>query len=180
VQAAGAAVRAQLEHFHLYRVATAVVAYVAAENEIPTAQLVEEAFQAHRDVYLPAERGEVALVHWHCGEPLVAGRSGISEPATGLPAVPGDTAVALIPLVAWDVKGTRVGRGGGFYDRLFVVVSPRIPRIGLAYEFQEVQDLPRDPWDLPLDYVITERRIVDCGYHERTARDTLQKGGLEP
>ena len=180
VQAAGAAVRVRLREFPPYQTATAVVAYVAAENEIPTADLLDDAAYAHRELYLPQDDGAVVLVRWQPGERLVTGRRGVLQPANGLPAVPAGAPVVLVPMVAWDLTGTRLGRGGGFYDRLFGMLPPRTIRIGLAYDFQQLHDLPRDPWDIPLHYVITERRIIDCGCREATTGDALQKGGVEP
>jgi 5-formyltetrahydrofolate cyclo-ligase len=101
----------------------------------------------------------------------------VCEPATGVSTLPGLPAVAFLPVVAWDAPGGRLGRGGGFYDRLFTRLPRAITRVGLAYEFQEYPDLPRDPWDVCLDYVITERRLVRCGGAGMDA--SLQKGGLQ-
>jgi 5-formyltetrahydrofolate cyclo-ligase len=56
-----------------------------------------------------------------------------------------------------------LGRGAGFFDRLFATLPADIVRVGLAYEFQEISDLPSDPWDVPVEFVITERRTVRCG-----------------
>ena len=65
----------------------------------------------------------------------------------------------LVPLVAFDLSGNRIGMGGGFYDRLFDPrkVSRRPKLIGVAYEFQKANQLPCEPWDIPLDGVITDQ-----------------------
>ena len=116
---------------------------------------------AAAQLYLPHSAGGV--VRWRLGDSLAVGRGGVREPLRGAPEHPETPAVALVPLVAWDRYGGRLGRGGGFYDRLFAELTSGITRVGLAYEFQEYAELPRDPWDVSLDYVITERRIVRCG-----------------
>jgi 5-formyltetrahydrofolate cyclo-ligase len=178
VEAAGAAVCAQLETFPPYQAARAVLAYVAAENEIPTAPLFVEIVASGRELYLPQSVAE-RFVRWRPGEPLIAGPGGIPEPLAGAPLRPAGDAVALVPVVGWDERGIRLGRGGGFYDRIFSRLSPDVVRVGLAYEFQQVAELPRDPWDVSLDYVITERRIVRCDHASRTRPAPLQKGGLQ-
>ena len=175
VEAVGRAVQAQLLRFPPYLAAAAVIAYIAHENEVPTAGLLDEAARRGRGLFLPRITPPAGMVRWRPGEPLVADRCAISEPANGWVARPELPAVALVPVVAWDRQGSRLGRGGGFYDRFFAELMTGITRIGLAYEFQECPGLPRDPWDVPLDYVITERRIVQCG----GAEVSFQKGGLQ-
>jgi len=95
------------------------------------------------------------------GQTLSKNRFGIPEPSRkvsgALPTFLLST--VLVPLVAFDLEGNRLGMGGGFYDRLFdrkrVKRKPRL--IGIAYEFQRVSHLPTESWDIPLDGVITEK-----------------------
>jgi len=179
VRAAGAAVRSLLQGFPPYAAATAVIAYVAAENEIPTSTLISDIAESQRALYLPRDNGGGVLVRWRSGDRLVSGPGGTMQPADGAPEIPISPALVLVPVVAWDQTGTRLGRGGGFYDRLFAKLDPGIVRVGLAYEFQQIEDLPRDPWDVPLHYVITERQVVQCGCGDGTREEPLQKGGLQ-
>ena len=175
VEAAGRAVRALLCGFPRYATARSVIGYIADENEVPTATLLEDAARDGRTVYLPLTAG--GLVRWRPGDGLSVGRGGVREPARATPEDPETPAVALLPVVAWDRYGVRLGRGGGFYDRLFAALTRGITRVGLAYEFQECSELPRDPWDVSLDFVITERRMVRCG--GLGAGASVQKGGLQ-
>jgi len=179
VATAGTAAGALLREFSPYAAATAVIAYIAAENEIPTSEIIADAVASRRQLYLPRSDGSGKLVAWRPGDLLVRGSGGTMQPADDTPATPSAPAIALVPMVAWDRTGTRLGRGGGFYDRLFAALDPEIVRVGLAYEFQEIEDLPRDPWDVPLHYVITERRVVECGCGDGTRHEPLQKGGLQ-
>jgi 5-formyltetrahydrofolate cyclo-ligase len=178
VEAAGAGVLAQLHAFRPYQVAAAVIAYIANENEIPTARLLDDIVRSGRTLYLPQSTVVDGVIRWQPGEPLRAGQGGVFEPVRGSAMHPDLPAIALVPLVGWDASGTRLGRGGGFYDRLLAQLPQQITRVGLAYEFQEVPELPRDPWDVPLHYVITERRILRCG-SEVVREGSLQKGGLQ-
>ncbi len=69
--------------------------------------------------------------------------------------------VILIPLVGFDRSGNRLGMGAGFYDRSLAGLRRRKPiLIGIAFSVQEVATLPADPWDIPLDYIVTDRELI--------------------
>jgi len=70
----------------------------------------------------------------------------------------------LLPLVAWDVKGRRLGMGAGYYDRALEPVrdATKPLRVGIAFETQKAHELPQDPWDIPLHSVITENGLFTC------------------
>ncbi len=68
----------------------------------------------------------------------------------------------LLPLVAWDRTGTRLGMGSGWYDRTLARDTIRASRVGVGWALQEADALPRDDWDLPLDAVVTERGWFTC------------------
>jgi len=176
VQAAGAAVCMRLLEFPWFQTARAVALYVADENEIPTDMLVGTAVGSGHELYLPKDVGRPAFAHWVPGAPLRRARGGVLEPADGQATDLQLPAVVVLPMVAWDQRGTRLGRGGGFYDRLLSTLDARVIRVGLAYEFQGFPELPRDPWDVSMHSVITERRVVVCGDDLDAA---LQKGGLQ-
>jgi len=153
-----------------------VAVYVAGENEVPTELIIGHVHRAGRQLYLPQDLGCPALVRWEPGSPLSAARGGVQEPVGGVAAELPAPAVIVLPVVAWDRRGTRLGRGGGFYDRLLAAIDPHVIRVGLAYEFQGFPELPRDPWDVSMHCVITERRVVVC---EDDLEAPLQKGGLQ-
>jgi 5-formyltetrahydrofolate cyclo-ligase len=178
VDAAGAAVWVQLRGFACYQTAPALIAYIPSENEVSTGRALADSAGSQREVYLPKDGETACFVRWQVGEPLIPGRGDVWEPLAGVLLARGTAAVALVPLVAWDGHGTRLGRGGGFYDRVFADGRADIVRVGLAYEFQYWPDLPRDPWDVPLQYVITEQRVVRCLVETAVRPDLPQKGGL--
>jgi 5-formyltetrahydrofolate cyclo-ligase len=175
VTAAGHAVCGRLSAFPPYNAAASVLVYLACEYEVPTTGLIERAVASNKTVYLP-HTASGAMVRWTPGDPLVIARGGVAEPV-GAPLSGACPAIALIPVVGWDWQGTRLGRGGGFYDRLLADLPPTI-RVGLAYDFQQVASLPRDSWDIALDYVITEQRVIRCGWGEERRPALLQEGGL--
>jgi 5-formyltetrahydrofolate cyclo-ligase len=178
VEAAGAAVYLRLRALAAYAAAVSVIAYIADENEIPTAEVIQAVIRSQRLLFLPRASPAPSLARWDPGDPLVAGEGGVREPLAGPPSTVDGPAIGLLPVVAWDTCGTRLGRGGGFYDRLFAGLDAAVVRVGLAYEFQQFPELPRDEWDISLDYVITERRTITCRANA-VGGQALQKGGLQ-
>ena len=92
---------------------------------------------------------------------LRTGQYGIREPdVERCPAVPVAVVdAALVPGLAWDRRGGRLGRGAGYYDRQFADPAWRAFRCGIFFSFQELEAIPTDPWDLPLDAVVTDREV---------------------
>jgi 5-formyltetrahydrofolate cyclo-ligase len=85
----------------------------------------------------------------------------VREPPPDLPAVPlSEIELVLVPGVAFDGSGRRLGRGRGHYDATLAALSPAAVRIGLAFELQIVAAVPCEPHDMPLDAIVTERRVL--------------------
>jgi 5-formyltetrahydrofolate cyclo-ligase len=68
----------------------------------------------------------------------------------------------LVPGVAFDKRGYRVGYGGGYYDRFFNKLEKSVIKIGLCYEMQILTEVPTDNYDIPIDYIITEKGLINC------------------
>jgi 5-formyltetrahydrofolate cyclo-ligase len=176
VATAGAAVYRRLVDLPAYAAARSVAVYLANENEIPTDAVLDEASRTGRALYLPrcGAEADPVLVRWRVGDPLTAGPGGVWQPAATRRDVPEPPMIVLLPVVAWNASGTRLGRGGGFYDRLLRKLPGAVIRVGLAYEFQEVPGLPCECWDVPMHYVITERRLIPT-----TSSPGIEKGALQ-
>ena len=99
------------------------------------------------------KRSPLAFRRWREGDALVVHTYGMHEPAEDAPVVAPD--VVLVPLLAFDARGHRLGYGGGFYDRTLASLKTKLA-IGVAYAGQEVDALPAMPHDHPLDMVVTE------------------------
>jgi len=133
-----------------------IAAYAAADNELDPALLVEAALAAGKNVYLPVKSRErfdfVGLPVARPGQEA----GGAPEPPGG-PCLPpeADGVVFLVPGVAFDARGVRLGRGIGWYDRA-LARHPRGIRVGLAYGFQVVPRLPEAPWDVRMHAIVTE------------------------
>ena len=100
---------------------------------------------------------------WVPGDAMVSGLWDIQIPAATSPEVEPD--VLLVPMLAFGRKGYRLGYGGGFYDRTLAKlrVLKKVTAIGVAYAGQEVDDVPHDTHDQPLDWIMTERETFKCG-----------------
>jgi 5-formyltetrahydrofolate cyclo-ligase len=145
-----------------------LAAYLAFEGEADPAPLLERAWALGKRVYLPVLGEPPSRRLWFAPyQPetvLERNRYGIPEPQVTSDRwlAPHCLDLVLVPLVAFDSDGNRLGMGGGYYDRTFAfrrnpghLTHPRL--LGLAYEFQKVATLPRQPWDVPLDGIATEQ-----------------------
>jgi len=103
-----------------------------------------------------AKKSPLHFREWREGDPLVVHPFGMHEPGAQAQTVTPD--VLLIPLLAFDAQGTRLGYGGGFYDRTLASLAAK-RAIGIAYAGQEVAELPCHDHDHPLDAVITENGV---------------------
>ncbi len=170
--AATAAERAAERLLSLERVrtATAVALYAAVRGELDT-RPVATALLA-RDVTLAYPRvvpGQRELVFHEVTDPatLVPCSFGIPEPAEDAPAIaPGDLDVIVIPGLAFDTSGGRLGWGRGYYDAT-LAPAPGPLHVGYAYDAQLVEIVPTSRGDVPMDCVITESGVHVCG-HPRT------------
>ena len=144
-----------------------MAAYIAHRGEMSCEPIIEWALGRGVDVLLPVVVGRhMRFAPFHPGETLVPNRWGILEPEWR-PArwvSPRRPNVVLMPLVAFDSGGNRLGQGGGYYDRAFAFRNTaknwrRPLLVGFAYDFQQVGKLDAKPTDVPLDAVITERQV---------------------
>jgi 5-formyltetrahydrofolate cyclo-ligase len=148
--------------------AKAIAGYWAFQGELDPALLLERSWAEGKAVYLPVLAGDsLQFAPYYPNVPLRRNRFNIPEPE--IPPVewrlPSDMDWVLTPLVAFDAVGTRLGMGGGFYDRSFAFLldanwpGRRSRLLGLGYEFQRVAALIRQPWDVPLDAAATEKNL---------------------
>ena len=103
-----------------------------------------------------AARSALVFRRWKTGDRLAPNAYGIAEPLASAEEVM--PSVVLVPLLAFDAEGHRLGYGGGYYDRTFELL-PGMRLIGVAYSGQEVVMVPREEHDHPLDLVVTEKGI---------------------
>ena len=143
-----------------------LAAYAAMAMEITLETVIVAAWRRGQAVYLPrwhTEHRSYEMVGVAAETKLRAGRMGIPEPPAELGAIDDTTRrselVWLVPGLAFDRNGTRLGRGGGHYDRLLQGVTGL--RIAIAYDWQIVTELPRQAHDVPVSRVVTDTQIIE-------------------
>lgn len=139
-----------------FAAARTVLVYMDIEGEVPTREFIARWSGIKRIVLPLVTEGDDLVMKEYDPEKLHPGFKGIMEPSDNAPDVsPDEINLALIPGIAFTRDGARLGRGGGYYDRLI----PRLncPCWGLSYSCRIVESLPVDPWDGVLDRVITSR-----------------------
>ncbi len=166
-RARGERIQRRVLELPVYRAARAVALYSPVGNEVGTSEISRDALEARKRLCYPkAADGFPRVVRVRSEADMVPGRYGILEPA-GSESCEDPGLAVFVPGVAFDRNGNRLGRGAGWYDRLLERLGARAPRIALAYEFQLVEEVPTEPGDLPVHYVVTEDRVVACGGTER-------------
>jgi 5-formyltetrahydrofolate cyclo-ligase len=151
-----------------FALAHRIAGYLAVDGELDPMPVLENALTFGKEVYLPVLMDDQRLMFapFRRDIPMRPNRFGILEP--DVPTIewimPVRLDLVLVPLVAFDVHGMRLGMGGGYYDRSFAfrmnggsALKPAL--LGLAYEIQKVTELERRAWDVPLDGIVTEARL---------------------
>ncbi|MEX0730510.1 MAG: 5-formyltetrahydrofolate cyclo-ligase [Aquisalimonadaceae bacterium] len=161
---------AVLNRWKPWRRARHVALYLPNDGEPDLTPLARAAWRDGKQVYLPVLAGRGGNHLWFRrytpGSRLIRNRFDIPEPsAAGTRISPRQLDLVLAPLVAFDARGHRLGMGGGFYDRTFGFVHHRPawqhPRlVGVAHHFQQLDELPAEPWDVPLTAIATDRGLI--------------------
>ena len=148
-----------------------IACFLDNDGEIETRPLISQLLDAGKSVYLPVlhpdKTNQLLFLSYQHSDLLKPNRFGILEPDMQSQSLINnkDLDLVLMPLVAFDQKGHRLGMGGGYYDRSFAfsqtepVQKPRLA--GIAYSFQQVDHLEPESWDLPLAKVFTEHGVVN-------------------
>ena len=134
--------------------------YYPVNFEICTKKIMEFLEKKNLIICLPIIKNnfEMEFCEYKIEDPLYVSKYGIPEPRNKKKLKPN---VLLVPLVAFDNKLNRLGYGGGFYDRyLKKMEKNNILKIGLAFSFQQVKNIPKEKYDKSLDFVITEKKVI--------------------
>lgn len=165
VASASRSVARQVEALPRFGAAREILAYLPIRNEVDAGLLAGRLLAAGRRLLLPRCRrdapGVLDLGCISCLADVLPGRFGILEPRQELcrPAEAFAPDLVLAPGVAFDRRGARLGFGGGYYDRLLALpMAAGAYVVGLAYAFQLTPHLPVEPWDRPMDAIVTEQQ----------------------
>ncbi|MEI7886669.1 MAG: 5-formyltetrahydrofolate cyclo-ligase [Actinomycetes bacterium] len=153
-----------------------ICTYMASDGELDVNARSMELRSLGWRIFLPVigQSKQMQFAQWIPGEDLEANRFGIPEPASPRELLsPNQMDLALVPCVAVDESGNRLGFGAGFYDRAFAtqlpqefassgqpIREPRTVLVGCAFDLQVVDQFGSEPWDVPMNYILTESKLT--------------------
>jgi 5-formyltetrahydrofolate cyclo-ligase len=156
-----------------YKNSKVVATYVAKRDEVKTEGIIRHSLKLGKRVLVPVSHPEsTSLVFSEIRDherELAPGHFGVPEPINQyLRPVPlNDADLILVPLIAWDDRGYRLGYGKGYFDSALAGAAVSSVTMGLGLEYQHVKKIPEEKHDVPLKAIATERRIVRIGREER-------------
>ena len=169
--AAAEGVMRSLEQLPEVMVDPNIAGYWAVRGEVPLNLAVARLASRGQHYFLPvlddSAPRTLRFAEFTAGAALVPNRFGIPEPRETATLAAERMDVVLLPLLAFDARGNRLGTGGGWYDTTlsFLREQARPARpllVGIGYAFQQVEALPAESWDVPLDCIATENGLIDC------------------
>lgn len=151
-----------------YKEAENIFIYISYDSEIDTSEIIDKAFKDGKKIYVPRTEFETRLmdaVEITSFDNLIKSSYGILEPSIEDSHInPNELDLIVVPGVAFDRNGGRMGYGAGFYDRYFKKINKdnikRIVKLALAYDFQVLEEVPMNVQDVPVDFIITEKEFI--------------------
>ncbi|MBN1613943.1 MAG: 5-formyltetrahydrofolate cyclo-ligase [Deltaproteobacteria bacterium] len=145
-----------------------LMAFLSFGSEVETDAIIEWAWQQDKRVCVPRCRPGERRIDPHrikSYDDLEPGSFGIREPKPEMATLQpiADIDAALVPAVAFDRRGYRVGYGGGYYDRFLPELPTQTIRVGLAFSCQLVEAIPAGAHDVPVDMIVTEKEVITTG-----------------
>jgi len=154
-----------------FKKAKTIMFYVAMGSEVRTEQMIKQALKQGKRVVVPisdVKKRKLILSELKDFDELKPGTFNILEPKKEFirPVSAEEIDLVIVPGIAFDKKGNRIGYGMGFYDKFLTSLKKRIPVVGLAYELQIVDAIPVDDKDVTVNKVITEKEVIKyCSDH---------------
>ena len=165
-QAKSRSIARRLRRLDAYRRAKILLCYVSFDGEVETLPILRKALSDGKRVAVPAivppSKRLLAVEIRDADRDLSAGHFGIPHPRVTARRVPLEKLdLVLVPGVAFDRRGRRLGRGGGYFDRFLGKVPEDVWKVGLAFDFQLVgKDLPEEKHDFPMCRVVTNKEVI--------------------
>lgn len=148
----------------LYKKAQRIMLYMPLGNEVDTLGIIKAAFSAGKNVAFPVTEKTSGIITPYYAKPdtlFEKGSFSIMEPQSAATADVSKLDVVLVPGIAFDKNGNRVGFGKGCYDMFFKEVDA--VKVGVCYDFQICEEIPADEHDIKMDFLLTESGLKQCG-----------------
>ena len=150
-----------------FRKASVVMLYLSLPHEVDTTSIILHAWQQEKIVAVPKvswqQRHMIPVEITTLDTGFSTETGGLRNPTTGLPVPLEDIDLVVTPGLAFDMKGNRLGRGGSYYDRFFASELLKAERFGLVFNQQIVEAVPVESHDQPVDVIITDEGVFNCG-----------------
>lgn len=154
IQSASEILAQKLFATEVYRSAATIYGYLSYNQEVRTLPIMQQALKDGKKIAVPKVYGQqMRFIYLDDPGAVAPGYSGIPEPVADGPMADDPAALVLMPGLAFDAQGNRMGYGGGFYDK-FLAAEPNHPTVALCYGFQMVDRIPTDSYDIPVDLVL--------------------------
>lgn len=154
ISCASARLAEQFFQTEQYAKASVIYGYLPYNQEVDTLPILRRALRDGKRVAVPKVYGDTMnFIYLDDLSQVAPSSMGIPEPVADAPIARDETALVLMPGLAFDQKGNRMGYGGGYYDK-FLAQEPNHPTVALCYDFQMVDVIPTDTYDIPVDLVI--------------------------
>jgi 5-formyltetrahydrofolate cyclo-ligase len=172
--------RRSLEQLPEYLTDARVAGYWASHGELPLNLVIPPLAARGQQFLLPVigKDRRLRFAPWQSGEDVQPNRYGIPEPVAQDELLePFQLDLVFVPLLGFDRRGNRLGHGGGYYDRSFAFLNEQVRPtepllVGIAYAFQELPEVDEEDWDVPLDFIATERELIDCSTTDQGSETT--------
>jgi 5-formyltetrahydrofolate cyclo-ligase len=150
-----------------YEAAELILCYVSFRSEVSTQGIIEKSIEKGKRIGIPRTlRTRLEFYEIDSLKNLKKGYMGILEPGGNIKLEISEADLIIVPGLVFDMEGHRIGYGGGYYDRVLKEYnkSPAGKSIGLAYDFQVIEKIPRKEHDMPVDKIITDQRIITLNH----------------
>lgn len=155
----------KLFHMDFYNNASTIFLYLSLLREVQTEFIIKNCFENAKNVFVPHFSGkdnEMRVVRLTSTSKIEIGPFGIRMPENSIEIEDfQDIDLILVPGLAFDVCGNRIGFGKGYYDNFLSKISNKKVKAGLCFDFQLFKKIPATTKDIPLDYILTERQTVE-------------------
>lgn len=151
------AVFSRIEQTDMFKNASNIMLYHSLPDELPTHKVVER-WSRSKNIYLPRVNNDKLDVVAYKPQSMEPGSFNIVEPQ-GEAVDVNDMDLIIVPAIAYDAKGNRIGRGKGYYDRL--LADCNVVKVGVGYDFQLLDEIPSELHDIKMNYIVTPDNIIE-------------------
>ena len=144
-----------------YKNSKTIMFFVSFNSEVHTHEMIRDALKSKTVVVPKVAQHEIEPSVIIDFDNLISGKFGIPEPIETMKIAHKNIDLVLVPGIMFDKEGHRVGYGFGYYDK-FLKKTPKAVKIGLAFDFQVVDKIPKETHDMPVNLIVTEKRVVEC------------------